>query len=85
MGMLSVVTGIVFVLLLLSLLATTVMELLAATLSLRGKNLEEALRNMLAGTDVDEKNSESVQKQFFVPATVGALRQKPGKPVLPER
>jgi len=54
MGMLSVITGIVFVLLLLSLLATTVMELLA-TVSLRGKNLEEAPRNMLAGTDADEK------------------------------
>ncbi len=55
MGMLAVVTGIVFVLLLLSLLATTIMELLASILSLRGKNLEAALRNMLAGTDVDEK------------------------------
>ncbi|NUN99722.1 MAG: hypothetical protein HUU01_03810 [Saprospiraceae bacterium] len=55
MSMLTVVTGIVFVLLLLSLLATTVMELLASVLSLRGKNLEEALRNMLAGTDADEK------------------------------
>lgn len=47
MGMLTVVTGLVFVLLLLSLLATTIMELLASALSLRGKNLEKALENML--------------------------------------
>ena len=55
MGMLQVVVGLVFVLLLLSLLATTVMELLASFMSLRGKNLEKALRNMLAFTDKDEK------------------------------
>lgn len=55
MGMLQVVIGLIFVLLLLSLLATTVMELLSSLLSLRGKNLEKALRNMLANTDVDEK------------------------------
>lgn len=55
MGMLQVVIGLVFVLLLLSLLATTVMELLASFMSLRGKNLEKALRNMLAYTDKDEK------------------------------
>ncbi|MCO6493639.1 MAG: hypothetical protein J5I98_34785 [Phaeodactylibacter sp.] len=55
MGMLQVVIGLVFVLLLLSLLATTVMELLASFMSLRGKNLEKALRNMLAFTDKDEK------------------------------
>ena len=47
MGMLTVVTGIIFVLLLLSLFATTIMELLASALSLRGKNLEKALENLL--------------------------------------
>lgn len=51
MGMLQVVTGLVFVLLLLSLFATTVMELLASALSLRGKNLEKALENMLVTHD----------------------------------
>lgn len=55
MGMLQVVIGLIFVLLLLSLLATTVMELLASIMALRGKNLERALRNLLANTDVDEK------------------------------
>ena len=54
MAILQVVIGIVFILLLLSLFATTIMELLAAGLSLRGKNLEKALKNMLASTDIDE-------------------------------
>lgn len=51
MSMLTVVIGIIFVLLLLSLLATTIMELLAAGLALRGKNLEKALKNMLANEE----------------------------------
>ncbi len=55
MAILQVVVGIIFVLLLLSLLATTVMEFIAAGFSLRGKNLEKALKNMLASTDVDDK------------------------------
>lgn len=54
MAILTIVIGIVFVLLLLSLLATTIMELLAAVLKLRGKNLTKALRNMLASCDEDE-------------------------------
>lgn len=55
LGMLEVVIGLIFVLLLLSLLATTVMELLSSGLALRGKNLEKALRNMLASSDRDEQ------------------------------
>ena len=47
--MLNVVIGLVFVMLLLSLLATTIMEILSAVLSLRGKNLEKALKNMIGG------------------------------------
>ena len=58
MGILQVVVGLVFVLLLLSLLATTIMELLASLLLLRGKNLEKALRNMLASTGLDQKALE---------------------------
>lgn len=57
--MLQVVIGIIFVLLLFSLLATTIMELLAGALGLRGQNLEKALKNMLANTDVDEKILEA--------------------------
>lgn len=45
--MLSIVIGIVFVLLLFSLLATTIMEMLAGLLSLRGKNLLNAIQSML--------------------------------------
>jgi hypothetical protein len=44
---LSIVIGIVFVLLLFSLLASTVMEMVAALLSLRGRHLLSTLRNML--------------------------------------
>ncbi|MCI4649136.1 hypothetical protein [Phaeodactylibacter sp.] len=54
-GMLQVVIGLIFVLLLLSLLATTMMELVASAFSLRGRNLEKALRNMLASTEVDDQ------------------------------
>lgn len=55
MAVLTVVIGIVFVLLLLSLLATTIMELLASFFHLRGRNLTQALRNMLASTDDSEQ------------------------------
>lgn len=55
MTILTVVTGIVFVLLLLSLLATTIMELLASFFHLRGRNLTKALRNMLASSDTTEE------------------------------
>lgn len=54
MAILTVVTGIVFVLLLLSLLATTIMELLASFFHLRGRNLTKALHNMLASSDKGE-------------------------------
>ncbi|PHI19558.1 hypothetical protein CEQ90_11830 [Lewinellaceae bacterium SD302] len=54
MQILSVVFGIIFVLLLLSLLATTLMELIASFFSLRGRNLTKALRNMLSSSDENE-------------------------------
>ncbi|OAV45515.1 hypothetical protein [Lewinella sp. 4G2] len=54
MQILTVVIGIIFVLLLLSLLATTLMELLSSFFSLRGRNLTKALRNMLASSDPNE-------------------------------
>lgn len=61
MGMLQVVTGLIFVLLLLSLLATTIMELISSLFGLRGKNLEKALKNMLASSDAEEKILQSFQ------------------------
>jgi len=55
LGMLQVVIGLVFVLLLLSLLATTLMELIASFFGLRGRNLEKALENILSSTEVDDQ------------------------------
>ncbi|MEL6140368.1 MAG: hypothetical protein AAFU67_01985, partial [Bacteroidota bacterium] len=54
MQILTVVTGIIFVLLLLSLLASTIMELISSFFSLRGRNLIKAMRNMLASDDENE-------------------------------
>ncbi|MEN0006723.1 MAG: hypothetical protein AAF798_21395 [Bacteroidota bacterium] len=51
MQMLEVVIGLLFILLLLSLLGTTIMELISSGLGLRGQNLEKALENMLATSD----------------------------------
>jgi hypothetical protein len=47
LAILQVVVGIVFVLLLLSLLGTTLMELVSGMLALRGKHLFKSLHNML--------------------------------------
>lgn len=55
MAILTIVVGIIFVLLLLSLLATTIMELLASFFHLRGRNLIKGLRNMLATSDEGEQ------------------------------
>lgn len=62
MQILTVVIGIIFVLLLLSLLATTIMELLSSMLSLRGRNLIKALRNMLASSDKNETLVDEFQR-----------------------
>lgn len=84
-GMLQVVIGLVFVLLLLSLLATTMMELIASAFGLRGRNLEKALRNMLASTGMDDRmlhafKNNSLYKQLssqygqkrYAPSYIGA-------------
>ncbi|MEM6770722.1 MAG: hypothetical protein AAF597_09080 [Bacteroidota bacterium] len=62
MQILTVVIGIIFVLLLLSLLATSIMELLASWMSLRGRNLVKALRNMLASSDPNETLVDEFQR-----------------------
>lgn len=56
-AILTIVLGVIFVLLVLSLLATTIMELLAALLKLRGQNLKKALGNLLG--EFYEENPES--------------------------
>lgn len=65
--MLEVVIGLVFVYLLYSLLATTVMELFAGWFSLRGRNLERALRNLLSneGDSIfDQFKENEIYKQL---------------------
>ncbi len=62
--MLNVVIGLIFILLLLSLLATTVMELISGLLSFRGRHLERVLRNMLA-TDSDELLEKFKENPFY--------------------
>lgn len=75
LGMLQVVIGLVFVLLLLSLLATTIMELLSSFFSLRGRNLETALRNMLSSSDA----AQQLFKEFKDNSLYRQLSQKAGK------
>jgi len=62
MQILTIVIGIIFVLLLLSLLATTMMELLSSLFSLRSRNLVKALRNMLASSDPNEVLVDEFQR-----------------------
>lgn len=65
MQILTVVLGIVFILLMLSLLASTIMEFISAIFALRGKNLVKALKNMLEGETKDGKSIDSsVLKKF---------------------
>lgn len=75
MVLIQVVIGILFVLLLLSLLATTIMELLSSLFALRGRNLEKALRNLLATTGVDDR----IFHEFKSNSLYRQLTQKWGK------
>lgn len=76
MAILTVVLGVIFVLLMLSLFATSVMELIAAALRLRGRNLRLALRNLL----IDEKGGGSgVFEAFIVNPLYKQLSFKYGK------
>ena len=54
MPSLEVVIGLILILLFYSLLATIIMELIAGFLSLRGKHLERALKNILSSSDRNE-------------------------------
>lgn len=69
--MLNVVVGIIFILLLLSLFATTVMEIFSALFGLRGRNLKFALKKMLADT-----GDEEVFNQFKESALYKQLSSK---------
>jgi hypothetical protein len=69
---LSVIIGIVFVLLLFSLLASTVMEILAALLSLRGLHLLRTLKNMLG-----DQTSKFLEHPFFRQLAYATGRKTP--------
>ncbi len=77
MKILTVILGVVFVLLVLSLLATTIMELIAAFMHLRGKNLRKALSNMLVGVKDDgTTEDESFLEKFNKNALFKQLSHK---------
>ncbi|MEM9885581.1 MAG: hypothetical protein AAF849_06780 [Bacteroidota bacterium] len=59
MNILEIVIGIIFVMLLFSLLATTIMETISGVFALRGRNLKKALRHILA-----HDGNESLFKEF---------------------
>jgi len=77
MQMLTIVLGIIFILLLLSLLASTIMELVSSFLQLRGKNLERALHNLLASSDADTE--KTTLNAFMNNALYRQLSYKNGK------
>ncbi len=67
---LSIIIGLVFVLLLFSLLTSTVMEIIAAMLSLRGKHFLITLQNMLGS-----KTNDFVGHPFFKQLSYAAHRK----------
>ncbi len=70
-SILSTVIGIVFVMLLFSLLASSVLELIAGILSLRGKQLISALRGMLGDATTDN----FVEHPFFKQLAMGSTQK----------
>ena len=73
---LNIVIGLVFVLLLFSLLASTVMEVIAALLSLRAKHLRYTLENML-GEKMDDFVRHPVFRQLSYATTHRRARLSP--------
>jgi len=65
MQMLEIVVGIVFVMLLFSLLATTLMETLSGIFALRGRNLKKALRHILAHDGNDNLLKEFQKSELY--------------------
>jgi len=71
-----VALGVVLILALLSLLASTLMDWVSRLFGFREKNLEKALKNMLATSDVHE----SVYQQFVENPVYRQLAEKPNDP-----
>lgn len=81
LNLLSIVIGIVFVMLLFSLLATTIMEMLAGLLTLRGKNLLNAIHSMLGDQEAQAFREHEYFKQLGEKANLFRwLRRKPLPP-----
>ena len=72
--MLQIVIGIVFVMLLLSLLASAILEMIAALLSFRGRHLASAIENMLGKMN----SGQFMTHPFFQQLSLGS-REKSGK------
>jgi len=73
---LNIVIGLIFVLLLFSLLASTVMEVIAAMLSLRAKHLRNTLENML-GEKMDDFVRHPLFRQISYATNIRRARQSP--------
>jgi hypothetical protein len=67
-SILSTVIGIVFVMLLFSLLASTILELIAGFLSLRGRHLVKAIKGMVGS----EATQDFIQHPFFQQLSAGS-------------
>ncbi len=76
LNLLSIVIGIVFILLLFSLLATTIMEMLAGLLTLRGKNLINAIKSMLGEGETNVFTSHPYYKQLSEKANLFRFLRK---------
>ena len=80
LNLLSIVIGIVFVLLLFSLLATTIMEMLAGLLTLRGKNMINAIKSMLGDSETKVFTSHPYYKQLGEKANLLRFLRKDSLP-----
>ena len=81
LNLLSIVIGIVFVMLLFSLLATTIMEMLAGIFTLRGKNLLNAIHSMLGEAGAEKFRSHHYYQQLSEKANLFRwLRRRPLPP-----
>ena len=81
LNLLSIVIGIVFVMLLFSLLATTIMEMLSGIFTLRGKNLINAIQSMLGEAETATFKNHQYYKQLSEKANLfRLLRRNPLPP-----
>ena len=74
-NILEIVMGVVFVYLLLSLVCSAINELISRMLSMRAKNLEEGIRNLL-----DDPEGKGYAKDFFDHPLVKSLGRKKKNP-----